>query len=204
MASNNKIKALYIWTFSLLFFGCLIIQLYQYHNIDSISVCFIISLTLGIAGLYIIQQKGKVRLFFDLCILNFIIFVSAALIYKTGGINSIYFPSIFLLALLYTSFILDNKHFIFSNIIGCSLIVLSILLFNQHIDKDNIIPLTYSILIYLSVVSVIRCYNSKCLLCSLEKESCSKQESCTLHCLKWNNCMELREDGISTLEKRRE
>jgi len=174
----------------LLSFLNLLFFLLELHIIDSssiiIKIFFVFNIGLIFNGIYIYLDHKVLHLLHDVINIVMIFVLSMILIIFTGKVASNFFPVLLLSPLIYSALI--KKRWIFW---GANVIVLSIIAFYTIMNHFFIFHLKSSrmileFILYFSIVFVIRSYQSDCLSCTLEPNSCPKQDSCALYQATWN------------------
>ncbi len=180
MIVENRIKSVIVWVTSIMFFIILSIEFIHNHtklNDWFILVDLLLNLFLFLTGIIILLSKKRLTEWTSVFLHAFEWYLATEIVYYTNGINSDYFPIIYIVLIAYSGFNRGSKIFIWTTVLGFSSIVVWTFLFNQMsvlVDIENIMLL----LIFGVFTLIIRNYRIECLACKSITTSCPMTKSC--------------------------
>lgn len=142
---------------------------------------------LGIYGFYLYRSSRFVKLWENILV-NFLgVIIVTIIIIRTNGIDSLYFPFLYLIPFVYSAFSKGRKFFIISNLMYIITPLIWVFFTNSPFTSLLNSDFFVAIALYLVIINIIRIYRLECFSCKLEKNSCSIQDSCLFYQKRWNN-----------------
>ena len=187
MLIENRVKGIYLQILNGIYLILFIVELFRRSNNLTSLLLFLfifLGLLLGTVGIVTFRLHRRLSLVENFLIILLGLILASLIIYESNGINSQYFPSIFLVPLIYCIFMYEWKYIIFANLSVAVIIGSAIKIADSHYDIFTINNGFY-LITYLLMLLIIRNYPLKCLDCDLESASCSRKNTCIYYRLKW-------------------